>query len=46
MDLIIIIGVRGNEEDLEGLYQHSRSRGFGEELKLRILLGTMMLSRK
>lgn len=38
-------GLRDREaQDLAGLYVSSRSRGFGEEVKRRILLGTFVLS--
>ncbi len=42
-------GVRGgyrcdNPVDLEDLYKRSRSEGFGEEVKLRILIGAYVLS--
>ncbi|MGY0399957.1 MAG: Asp-tRNA(Asn)/Glu-tRNA(Gln) amidotransferase subunit GatA [Ostreibacterium sp.] len=33
-----------NSEDLNALYTHSRSEGFGAEVKRRILLGTFALS--
>ncbi len=37
-------GYRSNDEDLEWLYKNSRSNGFGEEVKRRIMLGTFVLS--
>ena len=33
-----------NADDLESLYVNSRSEGFGEEVKRRILIGTYVLS--
>lgn len=35
---------RTEESELETLYRHSRSLGFGDEVKKRILLGTFVLS--
>jgi aspartyl-tRNA(Asn)/glutamyl-tRNA(Gln) amidotransferase subunit A len=37
-------GLRADEHDLAGLYESSRSRGFGAEVTRRILLGTYVLS--
>lgn len=39
-------GYRDNlpADDLESFYKHNRSRGFGKEVKKRILLGTYVLS--
>ena len=33
-----------NPDDLQSLYLHTRSQGFGEEVKRRIMLGTYVLS--
>lgn len=37
-------GMRANEKDLYNLYARSRARGFPEEVKRRILIGTYALS--
>ncbi|MDI6703528.1 MAG: Asp-tRNA(Asn)/Glu-tRNA(Gln) amidotransferase subunit GatA [bacterium] len=37
-------GYRGAEEDLIDMYKHTRSSGFGAEVKRRIMLGTYSLS--
>jgi aspartyl-tRNA(Asn)/glutamyl-tRNA(Gln) amidotransferase subunit A len=37
-------GHRAKSDDLTGLYTHSRSEGFGAEVKRRILIGTYALS--
>jgi len=38
-------GASGPEElSIEGLYSHARGEGFGEEVRLRVLLGTYALS--
>lgn len=37
-------GKRANDQNLEGMYKESRSRGFGEEVKRRIMTGTFVLS--
>ncbi len=37
-------GFRADDEDLNMMYKKSRSLGFGEEVKRRILLGTFVLS--
>ena len=37
-------GNRAAGEDMQSLYQNSRSAGFGDEVKRRILLGTYVLS--
>jgi aspartyl-tRNA(Asn)/glutamyl-tRNA(Gln) amidotransferase subunit A len=37
-------GLRSSEEDLASLYEETRDRGFGTEVKRRILLGTFALS--
>jgi aspartyl-tRNA(Asn)/glutamyl-tRNA(Gln) amidotransferase subunit A len=36
--------MRANDETLEGLYSESRDRGFGPEVKRRIMLGTYALA--
>jgi aspartyl-tRNA(Asn)/glutamyl-tRNA(Gln) amidotransferase subunit A len=38
-------GLRADAGDVDALYRETRSRGFGDEVKLRILLGTFGLSR-
>jgi aspartyl-tRNA(Asn)/glutamyl-tRNA(Gln) amidotransferase subunit A len=39
-------GVRAEEySDLKSLYENTRSQGFGDEVKLRILVGTYVLSQ-
>ena len=38
------VGVRGQSEDLQQLYETSRHQGFGSEVRRRILLGTFVLS--
>jgi aspartyl-tRNA(Asn)/glutamyl-tRNA(Gln) amidotransferase subunit A len=37
-------GVRAEGDSLEEIYTHSRTQGFGHEVKMRILLGTYVLS--
>lgn len=37
-------GLRAKENDLYGLYSKTRSKGFGEEVKRRIMMGTFVLS--
>lgn len=38
-------GASGSEDlSIEGLYSHARGEGFGEEVRLRVLLGTYALS--
>ena len=37
-------GVRADAENLESLYSRSRNEGFGDEVKLRIMIGTFSLS--
>ena len=37
-------GKRANDESLEAMYKESRSTGFGEEVKRRIMTGTFVLS--
>lgn len=37
-------GFRADAQDLEELYQKSRTQGFGQEVKRRIVLGTYVLS--
>ena len=37
-------GYRVNDQDLTTMYKKSRSQGFGDEVKRRILLGTFVLS--
>ncbi len=37
-------GFRENDDDLTTMYKKSRSNGFGDEVKRRILLGTFVLS--
>lgn len=37
-------GLRVEGDDLEGMYRETRSRGFGPEVKRRIMLGTYALS--
>ncbi len=37
-------GLREEAEDLIGMYEKTRGRGFGEEVKRRVLLGTYVLS--
>lgn len=37
-------GMRAREEQLHAMYRESRSRGFGEEVKRRVLLGAFVLS--
>ncbi len=37
-------GLRVEGDDLEGLYKNTRSAGFGDEVKRRILIGTYVLS--
>jgi aspartyl-tRNA(Asn)/glutamyl-tRNA(Gln) amidotransferase subunit A len=37
-------GNRVDEKDLKDMYTHTRSEGFGDEVKRRILLGTFVLS--
>lgn len=40
-------GVRASDaDDLSAMYTHSRSQGFGSEVKRRIMLGTWVLSAK
>ena len=37
-------GFRDNSNDLESMYLNTRSKGFGDEVKRRIILGTYVLS--
>ncbi|AFX98576.1 glutamyl-tRNA(Gln) and/or aspartyl-tRNA(Asn) amidotransferase, A subunit [Candidatus Endolissoclinum faulkneri L2] len=37
-------GLRINEQNITDMYTHTRTEGFGEEVKRRILLGTYVLS--
>ena len=37
-------GVRADEEDIQAMYEQTRSHGFGREVKRRIMLGTYALS--
>ena len=37
-------GLRVDANDLDGLYHQTRSQGFGEEVKRRLLIGTYVLS--
>ena len=37
-------GVRADEEDIQAMYEQTRSQGFGREVKRRIMLGTYALS--
>lgn len=37
-------GARAESSDLEGMYKNTRSQGFGEEVKRRIMAGTFVLS--
>lgn len=37
-------GLRAEGDDLEGMYNETRTRGFGPEVKRRIMLGTYVLS--
>ena len=43
MACVMVIAVK-NPENLEDLYKRSRSEGFGQEVKRRILIGTYVLS--
>ena len=40
----VIYGDRQNAKDIKGMYKNTRSSGFGEEVKRRIILGTFILS--
>ena len=40
----VIYGDRKNSQDIKGMYKNTRSSGFGEEVKRRIILGTFVLS--
>ena len=45
LDTMVKYGFRSMEyEDLEDLYIKTRSKAFGEEVKRRIMLGTLVLS--
>ncbi len=37
-------GLRENEKDLKDLYQKTRAKGFGKEVKRRLMIGTYVLS--
>ena len=38
-------GLRVDQKDIQSMYRHTRSEGFGAEVKRRILLGTYVLSK-
>ena len=39
-------GIRSDDKDLESMYKSTRTKGFGEEVRRRIMLGTFALSAR